>query len=293
MNDNAAIVCFGEVLWDVFPKEQKPGGAPLNVAVHLTNFGYEPTLVSRVGTDEDGENLVRFISNKGVNYRHIQYDNKHPTGVVNVHLDDSGNAKYDIVFPSAWDYTEYPENIEPGYNLIFGSLGSRNETARQTLLKLIENAKLSIFDVNFRAPHYTKELIELLLLKANIIKLNEEEIEIIGSWYGKKGATQEAQCSFFQEKFDLDLVILTLGSKGAAIFDQGKFITHPGYKVQVKDTVGSGDSFLASYIAHHFKGVSIEESLDMACATGAYVATQIGAVPEYRIADIRKIQKHQ
>ena len=292
MDNNAAIVCFGEVLWDVFPEEKKPGGAPLNVAVHLTKFNYAPMLVSSIGYDKPGNDLLHFINEQGLDSHYIQHDKMYPTGVVNVELDLSGNANYDIVYPSAWDYTEYPSTLVADYNLIFGSLGSRNITARQTLLKLIEQANFAIFDVNFRAPHYTRELIELLLNKSQIVKLNDEEIEIISAWYGKKGATLESQCEFLKQKYALDQVIVTLGSKGAAIYKEESIYRHPGYKVSVKDTVGSGDSFLASYLAHFLKGASIEESLDMACATGAFVATQIGAVPEYQITDIMKIRKN-
>ena len=286
------IVCFGEVLWDVFPKEQKPGGAPLNVAVHLTNFGFTPSLVSRIGRDQPGEDLIRFISNKGVDCQHIQYDNVHPTGVVNVHVETSGNATYDIVFPSAWDYTKYEEDLEAGYHLIFGSLGSRNQNARETLFKLLEKAGKAIFDVNFRAPHFTQNLIEQLLLKSDIVKLNDEEIQIISSWYDQQQVSLEAQCSFLTERFTLDQIIVTLGSKGAAIFQNGKFVRHRGYQVKVQDTVGSGDAFLASYIANFFHGATIEESLDLACATGALVATKVGAVPEYQMSDINKIRSN-
>lgn len=291
MNDNQQIVCFGETLWDVFPDSQKPGGAPLNVAVHLRRFGFDPIMISSVGNDNLGDGLLDFMKNKGLNTEFIELDKKHPTGVVNVNIAESGDATYDIVFPSAWDFIEMPKELElSGFILVFGSLGSRNINSRRTLMKLLDKAETALFDVNFRAPHYSRNLIEELLEKSSIIKLNEDEIEIIGEWLGMKNRSIETICEQLNVRYNLNQIILTLGSKGAMVYKDGTSYRHFGFKVDVVDTVGSGDSFLASYLAHYLKNFPVDDSLEMACATGAYVATQNGAVPEYKMSDLQQIK---
>ena len=199
------IICFGETLWDVFPDSQKPGGAPLNVAVHLQRFGYTPVLISRIGKDKLGKELLDFMKSQGISADFIQEDNKQPTGVVNVEIAESGDASYDIVFPSAWDFIQNPENLNLNeYLLVFGSLASRNSPSKNALLKLLDKAKLALFDVNFRAPHYSRELIEELLEISDIIKLNEDEIVIIGSWLNLKDATTEEICKKLTDQFNLE-----------------------------------------------------------------------------------------
>lgn len=293
MNDNLQIVCFGETLWDVFPNDQKPGGAPLNAAVHLKRFGFNPIMISRVGTDKLGNGLLDFMKNKNIGTEFIQVDSDYPTGVVNVEIAESGDATYDIVFPSAWDYIEEPDNLNfDEFLLVFGSLASRNVASKNTLLKLLDKADTTLFDVNFRAPHYTRELIEELLQKSNIVKLNEDEIEIIGEWLGMIGGSIETICERLTIQFDLDQIIVTLGGEGAMVYRDKQVFRHAGFKVKVTDTVGSGDSFLASYLAHFLKGLPVADCLEMACATGAYVATQNGAVPDYDISELLQLKNN-
>lgn len=285
-----SVICFGETLWDVFPDHKKPGGAPFNVAVHLKQFGFHPKVVSKIGTDTLGMELLDFIKSKGLTVDFIQQDNDQPTGVVKVEVGESGDAKYDIVFPSAWDFIGNPtEFVEEEYILIFGSLASRNSTSRESLLKILERAELALFDVNFRSPHYTRQLVEQLLHKSDIVKLNEDEIIIIGEWYGMKNESLQNICKHLVSQYSLDQIIVTLGSKGAMVYRDGHVYRHNGFEVDVVDTVGSGDSFLASYLAHYLKGKSVDDSLEMACATGAYVATQNGAVPAYDLSNIQRL----
>jgi fructokinase len=290
IDSRTSVICFGEILWDVFPDEKKPGGAPFNVAVHMKQFGLKPKMISKIGTDDLGQLLLDFIKSKGLATDFIQRDTVHPTGVVNVKVGNSGDAKYDIVFPSAWDFIEYPDEFpDKEYILIFGSLASRNTISRNTLFRLLDRSKLALFDVNFRTPHYTRELIEQLLQKSTIVKLNEDEIKIIGEWYGMKYESIQKICEYLVIEYNPEQIIVTLGGKGAMVYLNGKVFRHPGFEVDVVDTVGSGDSFLASYLAHYLYGKTIEESLEMACATGAYVATQNGAVPEYSISNIDRL----
>ena len=290
---NIKVICFGETLWDVFPGEKKPGGAPMNVAVHLQNFGIEPKLISRVGKDELGNDLLEFLKEKDIDTQLIQVDEKYPTGVVNVQLSESGDATYDIVFPSAWDYIDFPANaLDPEDEqkiLVFGSLASRNDKSQNTLFKLLLNVDVALFDVNFREPHYSRNLVELLLHKSNIVKLNEHELKIIGVWLGVGQQDFELVCQKMAEQYDLPHIILTMGGDGAYVLKDNEAFRQEGFSVKVIDTVGSGDSFLASYLAHFLKGAPIERCLKMACATGAFVASNQGAVPHYQEDDIIRL----
>ena len=290
---NKEVICFGETLWDVFPGGKKPGGAPTNVAVHLKRYGLSPKLISRVGADELGKELDVYLQRQGLDTHYIQTDEKFPTGIVNVQLAESGDAIYDIVFPSAWDYIQFPEDIiEPNDDqkiLVFGSLASRNDQSQNTLFKLLLNVDVALFDVNFREPHYSRNLIELLLYKSNIAKLNEHELRIIGVWLGKGHADFEVICQAVAQNYDLPHIILTMGGDGAYVLKDGEAYRQEGFQVEVKDTVGSGDSFLAAYLAQYLQGNPIQQCLETACATGAFVASSEGAVPRYEMSDIMKL----
>jgi fructokinase len=229
-----------------------------------------------------------FLLGQGVDISLIQMDGARPTGVVNVEIGSEGNAKYDIVFPSAWDFIEKPkdEHLDEDFILVFGSLASRNSPSRNTLLYLLEKAHLSLFDVNFRAPHYSRALIELLLHSTDIVKINEDELEIIAGWIDRKNSTIEDICKEIAQEFSIDHIIVTLGGDGALTYKSGKVFLHHGCKVNVVDTVGSGDSFLAAYLSNYLKTNKISSSLELACATGAFVATQNGANPQYAPSDI-------
>jgi fructokinase len=290
------VICFGETLWDVFPEDQRPGGAPMNVAVHLKRYGIDAQIVSRVGKDALGRSLVDFLENQGMDTQYIQEDNRYPTGVVNVQIAASGDASYDIVYPSAWDYIDFPSKIklqqEAENLLVFGSLASRNQASRDTLLKLLEKAQFALFDVNFRAPHYTQSLVEQLMHRSDIVKLNEHEIKVIGEWLGIVEEDDETICGEIANAYKLPHIILTLGGEGAMVYKNKETYRQTGFSVEVKDTVGSGDSFLAAYLANFIQGASVEDCLKMACATGAFVASSYGAVPDYEITDIRRFMNN-
>lgn len=261
----------------------------MNVAVHLRRFGIHPKIVSRVGTDELGDQLLEFLTKEDVDLRHIQRDRDQPTGVVNVQIADSGDATYDIVYPSAWDFIETPADLlSENYDviLVFGSLASRNEVSRRALFKILDKVNIALFDVNFRAPHFTQDLVEELLRRSQIVKLNEHEIKIIGNWLKLGDADDIEICQALSKAYSVPHIILTMGADGAMVLKDDQFFRHQGFKVQVKDTIGSGDSFLASYLAHFLAKESVERCLEMASATGALVASCQGAVPDYGIKDI-------
>ena len=280
---NPILLCFGEVLWDLLPTGKIAGGAPMNVAYHANNLGLSTRMVSRVGTDALGAELLAFLNSKGVSIQYIQTDPVLPTGTVNVTLNEQGSPAYEIVQPVAWDHISPTEDLHDiameADALVFGSLACRSERTKNTLLELLEVATLRVFDVNLRRPFYSQALLEELLSKADIVKLNDEELAIIAAWNGVGGGEAE-QLRFLKEKFQLELLILTKGDKGAACLDESGCHTHPGFPVVVKDTIGSGDAFLAAFLSKLLAGADSPECLAFACALGALVATKQGGTPE-------------
>ena len=288
---NSTLVCFGEVLWDVLPSGKMAGGAPMNVAFQASNLGLSARMISRVGTDELGTELLNFLNAKGVSTQYVQTDPTLPTGAVHVTLNSNGSPAYKIVQPVAWDNilpdAELHDLVMEADAFVFGSLVCRSERSKKTLLELLEVATLRVFDTNLRSPFYAQGLLDELLLKADIVKLNDEELSIIASWNGVQGE-EATLLHFLKEKYRLDMLILTKGDKGAVCLDETDFYTHPGFKVSVKDTIGSGDAFLAAFLSKMLGGAGTRECLEFACALGALVATKQGGTP-----DINKLEIQQ
>ncbi|MHB1105800.1 MAG: carbohydrate kinase family protein [Lutibacter sp.] len=284
MSNKLKAVCFGEILFDVFLKNKKIGGAPLNVASRLKSFGIDVSIISAVGNDNNGKELIEYFKKLDIDTTSIQIKENYPTGVVNVRLNEKGNASYDITYPSAWDKirlsiddTELVKNAD---FFIYGSLASRDESTKKTLLQLLEVAKYRIFDVNLRVPNYTeKTLIELMKL-ADFIKFNDDELYEMAKYLNSNHKSLEQNMKFIAKETNTDTICVTLGCHGAVLYYKGKFYNNCGFKVDVVDTVGSGDSFLASLISKLFSEVDPQEALNFACAVGAIVAQYEGANPE-------------
>ena len=287
-----SAVCYGEVLWDVFPTHKKIGGAPLNVALRMNSMGVTTTMVSRVGKDENGEDILAFLSSQEVTTDFIQVANEYKTGVVNVMINEKGNASYDIAYPSAWDKIEKIERMDKLINkadvFVFGSLASRDEVSRETLFSLLNIAKYKVLDANLRAPYYTKEVLTSLMLKADFIKLNDEELREISSELDSPYNSFEQNIKFIAETTNTKQLCVTKGEYGAVLYYNGKFYYNSGYFVKVVDTVGAGDSFLASLLLRLLRGKSPQKALNYACAVGALVAGQEGANPKISEKEIKK-----
>lgn len=277
----ATIVCYGEVLWDVFPTYKTIGGAPLNVALRLHSFKNNLTIISSVGNDEDGKKLLQYIEKQGVKQSYIQVNETYKTGTVLVSLDETKSANYQIVFPCAWDFILPQETIftivKNADAFIFGSLVARNKVSFSTLIQLLNVATFKVFDVNLRAPHYTKDTLFLLLQKADFIKFNDAELFEICTYYNFKSLILEDNIRFISNKTKTKNICVTLGGDGAIFFTENKFFKNTGYSVIVKDTVGAGDSFLAALIDKLLKNENPKVALDIACAVGAIVASKEGA----------------
>ena len=261
----------------------------MNVAYHLTKLGKNPALISRIGNDMLGREILEVWQAQQVSTTYIQVDETRDSGKVYAHHGENNEMHYDIVNPSAWDYIQWDDALGPLVQnadyFVFGSLASRNLISAGTLLKCLELAQKKVFDINLRAPYITRENIEILLGKADILKLNQAELHLITGWAGNfKG--DEERIQYLQENYKTETIIVTKGGDGAMAYVDNQFFCHAGHKVQVADTVGSGDAFLAGYLGGLLDKSPTDKILADASALGAFVATQTGGCPPYSIADL-------
>ena len=288
--DKKKVVCFGEVLWDNLPSGKKPGGAPMNVAYHLQKFGIDSSVISRVGNDNNGEELLSTLASLGLSAEYCQTDPLLPTSTVEVSISEDNEVSYEIVFPVAWDNIQFEPNLmellESSDAFVFGSLAGRNQASSETLDSLLELAKFKVFDVNLREPHYKREYLEHLLHKTDLLKLNIHELNIMSEWWGNTSVKESDSVQVLQNKFDINEVIVTRGSKGACYYTRDIHFHYPAYEIDVKDTVGSGDSFLAAFLSKRLDMDHVEEVLDFATGVGAFITMQSGACPPYNKFDI-------
>jgi fructokinase len=285
------VVCFGEVLWDILPSGAVPGGAPVNVAYHLYKQNKNPAVVTRIGNDEKGKELIDIFSTYGMCTGYFQIDEEHETGKVFAKPNEHHEVVYDIVKPVAWDFIKYEKKLDTLVShadyFVFGSLAARSAESKKTLLQLLKSAKTKVLDINLRPPHYNKEIIEELLAKADFLKLNLAELELISEWFtGNK--TIKAGIKSIAETFHIQNIVVTKGGDGSVLNYNGNEYTHKGYKVNVVDTVGSGDAFLAGLITKLSENATPEEALDFASRLGAFIATKKGACPDYDVEEINK-----
>ncbi len=277
------VVCIGEVLWDSLPHGMFLGGAPLNVAVNLTNLGIEAGMISAVGNDDLGKRTLAEIQSRGLETESIQV-NDHLTGLVEVELNDRGVPSYVIHENRAWDFIGVDKSAKEEINsadiVVFGSLSFRNKASASSIKALLNDFKgFKILDVNFRKPYYSKLLIEELLGHADLLKVNDEEIDEMAEWFGLD-SEYEVCIPKLCEMYGIQQAIITLGEKGSVFYTGGKFYNHPRFSVEVEDTVGAGDAFLSGVIFSLIHKKSPEDLLKFANAMGAYVAGSKGATPD-------------
>ena len=284
------IICFGEVLFDVFPTHKKIGGAPLNVALRLASLGIDAQIISRVGNDEIGKELLDFIKKNGVATDTIQIDENLSTGQVIVQLNEKGSASYTINYPVAWDKIIcIPEDeimVKKADALVFGSLVCRDTISQNSLLEIINYTKYAVFDVNLRAPFYTKEILLNLMMQSDFIKFNDDELYEISAFLNSPYHSLEQNILFIAEKTNTKHICVTKGSHGAVLFYNEKMYYNSGYKIDVVDTVGSGDSFLAGLLSKLLYEENPQKAIDFACALGAIVAKNEGANPKISSKEI-------
>lgn len=291
------IACFGEVLWDIFPGgNRRAGGAPFNVAYHLSKMGVEVNMVSSVGNDELGRELLQKIKDWNISAAGIQVSDRYPTSTVIATIDEHNDAHYDIVQDVAWDYIEVnainKQMIAASDALVFGTLAARNDQSRNTLFELLEASTYNVFDINLRPPYYDVHVIKDLLHKTQLAKFNKAELRMMIDFMGKSYTTEEDSIRFLQDTFGMQEVIVSKGSKGALYVDHHDFYSIPTIPIEVKDTVGSGDSFLAGFLSKRLEeGSSATEIMHQAVSLGAFVTAREGACPDYTRDDFVAFQK--
>ncbi|EIJ37475.1 sugar kinase, ribokinase [Galbibacter orientalis DSM 19592] len=283
MDRSLKITCFGEVLWDVFPGSEKVGGAPLNVALRLQSLGADTTMISSVGKDVLGEKIVAYLNSAGINTNSIVVSAELPTGIVDVKLDKSGSASYKIKHPAAWDKIPLSPSmlvsVKQADAFIYGSLICRDTQSRATLMHLLPKSKYKVLDVNLRKGYYNQEVLLELIKSADFIKFNDDELFEIGTMMGSPYNSLEQNLEYIRSQIKATSFCVTKGRHGALLLYKGTYYYNSGYKITVKDTVGAGDSFLASLIIKLLKEENPQHALDFACGIGALVAAQSGANP--------------
>jgi fructokinase len=291
----ASMVCFGEVLWDVFPDgTKKPGGAPMNVAYNLQRQGVNCVMISRVGQDDNGKELLTQLNTWGMTTDYIERDTVHPTSTVGLVLDEHNDASYTIFENVAWDYipmlNKYREIVAQSEVLVFGSLAMRSEVSYRTLIELVSIAKVKVLDINLRLPHFDLEKALDILPQIDVLKLNKAELNfLIEALKTDIEADEHLRAKYIQDRFGIAEIILTKGSKGANYYRNGQQLHQDAYKITINDTVGSGDAFFAGFLAARFNKETANNDaviMDMAMATGAFITTKEGACPPYTLEEL-------
>lgn len=283
---NEIVVGMGEALWDILPEGKKIGGAPANFAYHVSQFGFPSCVVSAIGDDALGKEIIENFTSKGLDQ--LIAEVPYPTGTVQVEIDQTGIPLYDIKENVAWDNIPYTEHLDALAKrtkaVCFGSLAQRNVVSRETINHFLDTMpkdddSLVVFDVNLRQGFYNKEILCKSMQNCNILKINEEELITVSRMFGYPGIDLQDKCWILLGKYNLKMLILTCGINGSYVFTPGNVSFQPTPKVEVADTVGAGDSFTAAFIASILKGKSVTEAHTIAVKTSAFVCTQKGAMP--------------
>ncbi|MEX0324244.1 MAG: carbohydrate kinase [Puniceicoccaceae bacterium] len=279
-------VGIGELLWDMLPAGKQLGGAPFNFARHCAQLGLEAYPVSRVGRDELGDELVVLMESWNVDTSHVARDSLHPTGTVDVILDDNGKPTYEIHKGVAWDYITMSDalhSLAPKVDAVcFGSLAQRRACSRHTILTFLDEMRpdaIKLFDVNIRQQYYTFLTIRESLRRATVLKLSDEELPVLAEMFSLKGLIQD-QLNALREMFDLKLVAYTRGPAGSLLLDDSSADDHPGIAIPGKDTIGAGDSFSATICVGLLSGLHIDQINENANQVATFVCSQSGATPD-------------
>lgn len=286
VRNDGIVVGIGEALWDILPDGKKIGGAPANFAYHVAQCGLNSTVISAIGDDKLGKEIMENFEDKKLNY--MLEVTEYPTGTVQVTLDNNGVPMYEIKEGVAWD------NIPPAPGILelaaktkavsFGSLAQRSPVSRATIQQFIDaipkdDDRLIVFDVNLRQSFYTRDVLVESMERANVMKINDEELVLVSRMFGYPGIDLKDKCWLLLGKYSLKALVLTCGINGSYVFTPGHVSFMPTPTVKVEDTVGAGDAFSGAFIGSILNGCSITEAHHNAVAISAYVCTQPGAMP--------------
>jgi fructokinase len=290
----AEFYAFGEILWDCLPSGKHAGGAPFNVAAHLAQIGVSSALISCVGRDPLGDEILEVAGHKRVNVEFVTRARIGlPTGTVLVTLDEHGNGTYELVRPAAWDEIRVPakalDAVAKARAFIYGSLAGRSPYNLEQVDRLLEvKGPMKFFDVNLRPPFADPPLVMNLARSADVLKLNDGEVGQLAHWVRtgeaiadtpRDDASIARDCQTLAEATGVYRVCVTRAEEGAALWERGELTTAPAPHVEVKDTVGAGDAFMAGLMVGLTHGMDHRRVLENACRLGAYVASHYGATP--------------
>lgn len=279
------VIGLGELLWDVFPDERRPGGAPANVAFQARQLGCRAAVVTRVGDDEEGSALIEYLRSKGLDTQFVQRDDRHPTGRVTVEVSDEGQPSFTIHENVAWDAISLTDDLREiataASAVCFGTLAQRSETSRETIHGFLEATSpdcLRVYDVNLRQHYYDAEWVNRSFKAASVVKLNDDEVTLLAKLLDLPQDAAEFARSL-QADWDVRIVCVTRGAKGCLVAGEEGLHDIEGVRTQVVDTVGAGDAFTAGLIATQLEGWSVADSARFANRVGALVASRAGAMP--------------
>lgn len=280
------VVGLGELIWDFLPGGKQLGGAPANFAYISRLLGNDTVVASRVGDDELGLEAKARLAGLGISTKYLQSDWQHPTGTVRVRLDGQGEATFAVNENSAWDYLEWTsawqELALKADVVCFGTLGQRAASARETILRFLEATRpcaLRVFDVNLRHSFFNARLLEQSLRLATVVKLNQAELSVLARLLRLQTQTEEETARHLLAQFDLELIAVTRGKHGSLLVTVEGASEHRGVQVQVKDTIGAGDAFIAALAHYYLRRAPLALVSEAANRMGAWVATQDGATP--------------
>lgn len=291
-NNKIKVLCFGETLFDIIEGIDYLGGGATNVVCHLAKLGVESYILSAVGNDNRAAKVINMLDKFGVQTKYLLHLNK-PTGIVQVYFSKEGQPNYEIKPGVAYDFIEYKpavltEMLSNKWNAIyFGTVAQRNEVSRLTLNLLLNEFKNVVFyDVNLRKNSYTKQTIESSMKFAAVLKLNNEEVDIISEMYYDKKFDLKNFCTEVSSDFRIKVILITCGNKGCFVYEDGCLVKVSPVKAEIVDTVGAGDAFSAAFLAKYLQGMPTIECAEFANQLAALVASRRGAVPEYNLNDL-------
>jgi len=290
------VVGLGEVLWDLFPEGKQLGGAPANFAYITNLLGDRGIIASRVGHDALGDEIQQRLGTLGLESSYLQLDSARPTGTVRVRVDQDGQARFEITDMVAWDFLEWTpawESLAQQADAIcFGSLAQRSPASRETIHKFLGAARpgtARIFDVNLRQAFYSAKVLSESLKFADIAKLNAEELPRVVELLGIPHHGEQPSAERLRFAYGLKLVCVTRGARGSFLVSEFERHEHPGFRVQVADTVGAGDAFTAALVHHFLRGAGLAAMNEAANRIGAWVASCVGATPSSDDVQLRRI----
>ena len=291
------VVGLGELLWDVFPKGKELGGAPANFAYMTSLLGDQGIVASRVGSDALGRTAGRRLERIGLRSKYLQIDTKYPTGTVKVQVDPAGQPTFEIAESVAWDFFEWTPEWQrlasTADAVCFGSLAQRSSQSRATIrsfLKEVGRGTTRVFDVNLRQAFYSADTLAESMKLTDIVKLNQEELPVVVKLLGHTFQDDERAARWLRDSYNLRIVCVTRGARGSLLVSGNDVREHPGCRVVVADTVGSGDAFTAALVYHYLRRGSLATLNEAANRMGAWVASQTGATPprdDYYLQQIR------